>query len=366
VKPCRHAAGNKETKTMKTGKTLVELATEIERQKTAKRDYIADTRQMHLDGDGKTFVIDGQGAFQMTDHMLGQLGERTQVPLKYLRRMQEEAPALLAENANHWLHAKPERRMVRTLDNRARAFMSDRYLRIDNHDVAEATLPVLMKMPDLEIVSSEITESRLYIKAVVKSLTRQVTSSKRVGDMVEAGVMISNSEIGMGAIKIAPYAHFLVCLNGAVREGGKRWAHLGRIAGADDDGSIDYANETKQADDKALLLKVRDTLNSALAVGPFEAWIEKLNGATTDRLEGDVTKAVEVLGTTLSLNGDEKSSILRHLIEGADLSRYGVMNAITRYATDAKDYDRATELEAAGAAIIDLSPSDWKAIKLAA
>jgi hypothetical protein len=33
---------------MKTGRTLAELAAEIERQAQTKHDYIADTRRMHI------------------------------------------------------------------------------------------------------------------------------------------------------------------------------------------------------------------------------------------------------------------------------------------------------------------------------
>jgi len=34
--------------------------------------------------------------------------------------------------------------------------------------------------------------------------------------------------------------------------------------------------------------------------------------------------------------------LLRHLIEGGDLSQYGLINAVTRTAEDAKFYDRAS------------------------
>jgi hypothetical protein len=79
--------------------------------------------------------------------------------------MQAEAPELLARNVNHWFAAKPAQRMVRTLDGGARAFLSSRYARIDNLEVAETVLPVLGQMADrhggMEIVSTEVTEHRL-------------------------------------------------------------------------------------------------------------------------------------------------------------------------------------------------------------
>ena len=85
----------------------------------------------------------------------------------------------------------------------------------------------------------------------------------------------------------------------------------------------------------------------------------------TSKLEGDVTKAVEALSNRLSLTQDEQSSVLRHLIEGGDLSQYGLINAVTRTAEDAKSYDRATELEMAGATVLDLKPTEWRDLALA-
>jgi hypothetical protein len=82
-------------------------------------------------------------------------------------------------------------------------------------------------------------------------------------------------------------------------------------------------------------------------------------------IEGDVPAAVEVLAKTLSLRQDEKSLVLRHLIEGGEFSRFGLMNAVTRTAEDVESYDRATELEALGGAVVDLSSQDWQVIATA-
>ena len=96
------------------------------------------------------------------------------------------------------------------------------------------------------------------------------------------------------------------------------------------------------------------------------AGVSKVQGTTQNRIEGDVTKAIEVLRNRLSLTNSEQSSVLRYLVEGGDLSQYGLMNAVTRTAEDAQSYDRATELEAAGAAIVDLDKSEWRELAMAA
>lgn len=351
---------------MKIGRSLSEIAQELERQNSAKRDYIVDTRKARLHDDGRTIALNGQGDFPITDLALTQIGDRVGIPAKYLRRMQQEAPALLASNVNHWFGEKPERRMVRTLDGSARAFLSDRYMRVDNFQVAEAALPALQALPGLRILSCEITENRLYIKAASSALQRQVTKSRRVGDVVEAGLMVRNSEVGLGAVSVTAYAHFLVCTNGMTREGGKRWNHIGKHADEGDDIYEMLSDETREADDRALLLKVRDTIGACLDEARFETWVNKLNGLTENKLTGDPAKAIEVLANKVTLSKTEQTSVLRHLAEGGDLSQYGLMNAITRTAEDAESYDRATELETLGGVIVDLKPTEWRELAIAA
>lgn len=50
----------------------------------------------------------------------------------------------------------------------------------------------------IRIVSTELTDSRMYIKAINERLELEV---KR-GDVVQAGIAISNSEVGLGALKV--------------------------------------------------------------------------------------------------------------------------------------------------------------------
>lgn len=354
---------------MKTGRSLSDLASEIERQAKAKKDFIAATPTLAVvpDIDRKTvdLVIGDQGQFPIMDLALTQIGERVGIPVKYMRKMAEEAPQLLAVNVNHWFKETSERRMVRTLDDRVRAFLSDKYQRIDNFDVANTVLPVLREVPGLKILSTEVTEHRLYIKASTSAVTGEI-KSRRVGDIVEAGVMISNSEVGLGAVNVSPFAHFLACLNGMTREGGKRWNHIGRRAAEQDNPYVLLSDEALKADDRAQLLMIRDTLKSALNQDIFNKWLGKIQGLTEQHIQGDVPKAIEVLSNDFGLTQGEQQFVLRHLIEGGDLSRYGVLNALTRTAEDVESYDRATDLEMLGARVVDLPANEWKRVAEAA
>ena len=171
---------------------------------------------------------------------------------------------------NHWLASKPEKRMIRTLDGEARAFLSDRYQRIDNNHVVEAVIPILSQIPGLEVKSCQVTPSKLYLKAV-STETRLLVGSKRVGDYVESGLMITNSEVGQGALSIQPFFHFLVCTNGMVRnQEGLRAYHVGGRQGVGVDVWDILSDDTKRLEDKTTLAKIRDIVAASMDRVRFE------------------------------------------------------------------------------------------------
>ena len=77
-------------------------------------------------------------------------------------------------------------------------------------------------------------------------------------------------------------------------------------------------------------------------------------------------KTVEVLASRHGLTDDERSGVLRSLIEGGELSGYGLVNAVTHFSQQVDDYDRATELEALGGRLIELPAGEWRALAEAA
>ena len=352
---------------MKLGKSIVDLAQEIQRRQEAKADFIADTRELIFTGfDGQTpklKVGDDSKLFGITDICHRQIGERVGIPAKYYDRMRTETTPLLAMNVNHWFRNEPQRRMVRTLDGNARALLSDRYQRIDNEHVAEVVLPILGEMPGIKIESCEITERKLYIKAVNSRTEGEV----KKGDAVQAGVCITNSEIGMGALGVQKLVFRLVCLNGMiVPDSAYRRSHIGARADASDEVYEMLSDEALRADDNAILLKVRDVVRASLDEALFAQTVQKMRDATEGAQITDPIKAIDRLANKVGLLESEKTSVLTHLIKGGDLSRYGALNAITRAAQDVESYDRSTEMELIGGNLLDLSRSQWEEVAIAA
>lgn len=350
---------------MKQGKTLVELATEIERQAQHKQDYVVKSQalKMHSGSEGSSRLTLGNevyGEYRVNDLTHKQIGQHLGIPATYYTRLRAEHPVLLDDNVNTLLtaSAENERRMIRTIDGTARAFLSDRYRRLDNFDLLEAVLPTLMEMPGLEIASCDVTEQKLYLKVTTSRLQAEV----KPGDVVQAGLLVMNSQVGLGAVSVQPYSVRLVCLNGAVHNDfSTRRNHVGRlVTDTGEDAYRLFAEETLIADDRAFYLKVRDVVRGAMSDIVFRRIVGQMREAAGARLDGDPVQAVEVLSKKHSLNGDEQKGVLRHLIEGGDLSLWGMANAFTRLSQDVVSYDRATELEAVGGNIITLGRSEYR------
>ncbi len=344
---------------MKQGRSLQELAAEIMRQRDSRRDFIADTRQTRMTPEAEMILENGNGdlSFSITPVAHNQISQRLQIPKRFYDRLLDKHPDLLADNVNALFQREPERRMIRTLDGKARAFLSDRYRPLDNDELAEVVFPVLSEL-DIEILSCEITERQLYIKFATARLEREV----RKGDVIRAGGVLSNSEVGLGSLRVDDLDYRLVCLNGMIREVVTRSSHVGRSVGFEGiDASEFFKDDTRVADDKALMLKLRDTVRGMFNPERFEARINQYKKAAEETLDRPI-EAVQVLQKSLALTDGQRDSVLTHLLQGNDLSRWGLANAVTRAGQDVEDYDEATELEKLGGTVIELNAQDWRRI----
>jgi len=347
------------------GKSLVELATEVERQRESKRDFVGPTSDLFFQAVSNIPTMNvGDSSFGVDSTAHAQIADRLSIPKKYYDRMLSDAPNLLTENVNHWFQNKSEKRLVRTLDGNVRAFLSDRYRPLDNDLVCEFLIPTLGEL-NVNIVSCEITQRKLYLKVTLPSLTREI---KR-GDIVEAGLVASNSEIGQGTVSLLPMLNRLVCMNGMVmNEFGLKKYHLGKALGAVESEEIGewFQTDTIRADNKAFMLKLRDAVRGILTEEVFTRITDRMIEATGHEIEGSPEKVIEVVKERLDLTDQEGGNVLRHLIKGGDLSMWGVANAVTAEANEATDYDRATELESAGGKLIELPKESWREILAAA
>jgi hypothetical protein len=354
---------------MKSGLTLTALAEELTRQQNAKRDLLVPSSLLHHETDsaGTTALLveedNAPRRYKVTELARRQLAEKLNIPFKYFERMRMDEPGLLDRNVNTWLEKDDSNRMLRTLDGNVRAVLSDRYRRLDNFALAEQTLPILQGLNGT-FESVELTETRMYLKFVLPRLKYEMAP----GDVVQGGVMISNSEVGLGMLSVQPLVYRLVCSNGMIApDYSMKKTHIGRSVNNDDEEAVRvFQDDTLEADDKALFLKVRDVMQAALSEITFRQIAVKMQKTIGIEITGNPVKAVEVLGQRYGLNEDERSGVLRHLISGGQLSGYGLVNAVTGFGQEVDDYDRSTELEALGGRLVYQDENAWRSLAEAA
>jgi hypothetical protein len=245
---------------MKSGLTLSELAKEIERRQSMKSDFVAPASKIQLavgrDDKAILKMLGEPGSFPLNQVAHEQVADYAGIPMPYYRRMQAEAPQLLVTNVNRWLEEKAgakERRLVRTLGGHVRAVLSDKYRPLENEDLAEAILPVLLER-DLIIMSCQVTDTRLYIKAVDRSIEKNLPVGKRMGDgshhifdCLSPAIVVSNSEVGRGSLLVEAGVYTKACTNLAVFGASMRKFHTGARAELSDEVYSLLTDKTKRS-----------------------------------------------------------------------------------------------------------------------
>lgn len=368
---------------MKTGtfSSLQSFAAEIERRAAAKEDLVTSTEHCKLVPAGEKgvdVVVAGERRYNINSTGHQQIAETVDIPYKYYTRMLSEKQEMLCNDVNEWFRHNPQSRMLRTLDGKLRAVRSDKFRTdLEYEDLAAAVLPVLMDL-DVAISSYELTEKRMYIKAVDKRVERELQAKGgNFGDgkhvivrCLSPAITISDSEVGFGSASVVGGVYDGFCSNLAwFGERSMRKYHVG--AKHELAGGANYAlltDETRQKTAVATQAQIRDVVKAAFDQAKFDSLCNKIAETQDQKIDkdADIVKVVSMTSKKLKLTEDEGKGVLRHLAEGGDLSRFGLYNAVTRMSADVDDYDRATELERVGAEIIDLPQSEWEVIKRAA
>ena len=240
-----------------------------------------------------------------------------------------------------------------------RAVLSSRYRIIDHSDILEMVLPEIAEMGDgMKIASCQVTDSKMYLKVINTNIEAAIS----VGDVVQAGFTLSNSEVGNGSVSVEPFIYRLICTNGmSIKSKGQRKNHVGRVIENHDL----YAIDTVQSINDTFKLKLRDLVRNAISITTFREAVEDMQTAKSAIIVGNPVKAVEVTAKAIGLSESESGLVLNHLIRDGDLSKFGMLNAVTRSAEDTESYDRATEIERLGSEVLYLPSATWREVATA-
>lgn len=368
---------------MQTAMSLEDLLGTVITQSNTKEDLVVPTGNIEMYqseiGSPMSLVIDGGASgcrdFDISDIAHRQIAARLKIPTQYYLRLLSEHPDLVLMQVNELFKREPESRMLRTLDGKLRAFLSNSYRRLDNDIVLENALPQIVS-GDIEtkLLSCNVTDRKMYMKVLFPDdrLAQEIgTTADGSPDIVRPGFILRNSEIGQGSLSIDGFFYRSFCENGChfggINTVNFKRSHLGGrlIEGADF--SI-ISDETRAAEDAALVGQTTDVLRALASPELSQKMGDKLRATKDTPLVENPVEAIEVLAREVGLRQNEKDRVLESFIKDQDYSLWGAINAVTEQANSAEQcsYDRATELEAIGGKMLSMGKSSWNRIAQAA
>jgi len=357
---------------MNKGIPLSQLASMIETAAEQQTDMLVPAQQMEVlpieTDDGNKLAVDVKGKcfLEPTPLAQRQMATALGIPATYWDRCLETSPELLAQNANHWLQRDGATRLVRTQDDHMRAYLSDRYKRLDNPMVLRQTLETIQSA-DTKVVALSSNVDNWGERMRLKIMFPEVYGEVRDGDTMRAGIEISNSETGGGAFSVRPFLFRDFCYNGMIfgrqaipgmetltrRHTGARMTEL-------------WADDTLEAEVELVARQTRDVVASMSSEESLTKLLEQCRRAAESAEAQDPEQTIQVLAKTYGLSDTERSKALVNFIQDDDMTLWGAANAVTKVANDHASYERSTELEALGSQLITMQMRDWDRIAVAA
>ena len=307
------------------------------------------------------------------------IADKLKIPLAYVRRIHAERPDLYDANVNGWLHDENEGRkfLVRSFTSPtpeseigfARSLQSDTYKVVDNFDALTAALDGVRKAGvAVDITKCDLTERRMYVKVnapLVQAYAPDLLSGYRpvnpsdLGphaarrDVVSAGFVLSNSEVGGGAFSITPQITVLVCTNGlTITKDVVRAVHLGSRL---DEGIIRWSEDTQRKTLELITSKAADAVRTFLDVDYVTAQIRALEAQAGKPIEGKLDDQVRLVAKKCLFTEEVTEGVLDHFIRGGQFTAGGVLHAVTSFAQTLDDADAAYALEESGVKALEFA-----------
>ena len=326
--------------------SMPDLVQTVNQQERKKCDHLIESNQLSVvTRDNNTYLnVPGRysESYALNDTARAQLATRLEIPYRYAEKLRMEEPRLLDQNINTLFRRSNEKRLIRTLGSQCRAVLSPAYRILDNYAFLGTVLPMLAQLPDAKLNEAYLTETHLHISLVFQSAQGYV----KPGDPVRYGVMLANSEVGMGSLSVWSFIHRLVCSNGLVvteADGPSiRRVHIGKR----------MEDLTKLPSDREVWLEYGDVVRTTADSRRLPQILHRLQIAAQTPVMDAPEDAVKKMAKKFQLTKDEGERVLSRYIAGNDLSTWGLVNAITEAAKDAESVQRRVEMQTIGGRLL--------------
>jgi hypothetical protein len=384
--------------------TAEDLVAILNTQKASKLDLVVPALNMRS-SDG-LLQVKGAGrgitTYRPTDIFDEGISSKLEIPRQYLRKMRERGRTDIVDaNVNGLLRGRIARKgpldvgdVIHEPDPRAfllrlfrggedeagvaRAMLSDRFgITMDNLDILTAVMSGITQAGYQPLVRvTDLSERAMRVRfefpernAVAPALAGGYTSpfdrgahragafdelrqqygahhifSDKDAPMAFMGFDLRNSETGGGAYTLTPVIEIVKCTNGWVEtRHGIRKVHLGaKLA----QGEVRASQRTVRKAGELVVSETTDAVTQWLEDG----YLERLISERTEQAEKPIVSATETVPAVcagLGFSEDEQKSVLDLFVLSGQPTAGGVANAVSAFAQQVEDADRAYEIELA-------------------
>jgi hypothetical protein len=351
---------------MLVGMSIEETIRKLADQEARKEDILVKPNNLRITSNGCNINMGGGDGrmFDANPTFLSQLSAIVGIPKLFMERIRSAYPEQYEDLANAiYQRDTPQTRLIRGFkpdpstdqkNHTARAILSDRYRRFDNNHIVIRMFPMIQEL-NLEIKCLNISDDFFHMEVVGPR-----TAPIEVGDEIQGGFALDNSETGLGSLRLTAFIYRLACRNGAIiKEESRRRNHVGRQQLSFDQ---DYwiQDDTHNIMSEAIWLQVRDHILHLTNDG-FSTLIDRIKSIKKAELAHDEISISKDLQAQILLTEQERDRLLTLLVR-EEKNAWGVVNAVTALAHHTQDYERNLHFQAAGGTLMMKSPAFFKNI----
>lgn len=284
----------------------------------------------------------------LTRYAVGQLVTRASIPAEYLTRLAAGEPwardLAVSTLARHYHEGTPKSRyLIRTVQHRHHAVLSDKFRRIDSRPLAEIAVQECQRVGAVPLDACA-TETRVALKAVHPDIVMIAN------DPVLLGFEWSNSDFGAGLNSVRTFVLRVACLNGATRDNVIKQVHLGGRLSDD----VEFSRQTYELDTRASVSAMRDVVRGVLGEGTRNRVADELRKAQGTDMSW--AQASAKVGKLLS---KEEAAKAKEAFDGPDVlnlpagnTAWRASNALSWIAKSIEDDERRLDVERAAGVLL--------------
>jgi hypothetical protein len=181
-----------------------------------KWDRKVSGQELRISAEGTLELSNGVSKnYALSDLATTEMCQRLDIPVKYFRRLSNEMKATVGNYDLRQQNGKSF--LLRGKGDWIRAFLSSDYVAYNNSEIAE-TVEGLLAKGALTMKSFVLEETHMFLKII----------SEEIWDVesgLKAGIMIGNSEVGMGSVSVEPFVFRKPCTNDLIVTKEKSFRH---------------------------------------------------------------------------------------------------------------------------------------------